>query len=94
MIKLLINSIISIPGTKFLVFDLKYFYLNTPMEQPEFLCIKLNNFPEYVIEHYKLQKKVDDKRFVYVKCVCRMYGLPHTGVIAQKLLKERLKNHG
>ena len=64
------------------------------MDQPEFLRIKLSNFPDEVIEHHKLQEKVDDKRFVYVKWVCRMYGLPHTGVIAQKLLKERLKKHG
>ena len=64
------------------------------MDWQEFLRIKLSNFPEDVIGDYKLQEKVDDKGFVYVKCVCRMYGLPHAGIIAQKLLKERLKNHG
>ena len=36
-VKLLLNSIISTPGAKFLGLDLKDFYLNTPMEQPEFL---------------------------------------------------------
>ena len=64
------------------------------MESPEFLRIKLSNFPEDVIEHYKLQEKVDNKGFVYVKCVRGMYGLPHTGIIAHKLIEERLKKHG
>ena len=93
-INLLINSIISTPGAKFLGLDLKDFYLNTPTDRPEFLRIQLSNFPEEVIEHYKLQENVDYKVFVYVKCVCGIYVLPHAGIIAQKLLKERLKKHG
>ena len=94
MIKLLINSIISIPGTKFLVFDLKYFYLNTPMDRPEFLRIKLINLTEDVIENYRLQEKVDNKCFVYIKCVRGMYGLLQVWIIAQKLPKERLEKYG
>ena len=93
-IKLLINSIISTPGENFLWLDLKEFYLNTPMDWPEFLCIKLNNFLEDVIENYKLRENVDKKGFVYVKCVRGMYGLPHALIMAQKLLKERLEKHG
>ena len=65
-IKLLINTIISTPGAKFLLLDLKDFYLNTLMDQPELLRIKLSNFPEDVIKHYKIREKVDDKGFVSV----------------------------
>ena len=93
-IKLLLNNIISIPVEKFLGLDLKDFYLNTPMERLEFLRIKVSNFLEDVNEHYKLQEKVDDKGFVYVKYVYRMYGLLHTGIIYQKLLKQQLEKHG
>ena len=93
-INLLLNSIISTHGVKFLVFDLKYFYLNTLMDRLEFLRIKLSNFPEDVIEHYKLQEKVYEKGFVYVKFVRGMYGLLHAEIIAQKLLKERIEKHG
>ena len=50
-INILLNSIISTPGANVLVFDLKDFYLNTPMEQPHFLRIELSNFLEDVIEH-------------------------------------------
>ena len=56
--------------------------------------MKLSNFPADVIEHYNLDKKADSKGFVYVRCERGMYGLPHAGNIAQKLLKERLEKHG
>ena len=56
--------------------------------------MKLSHFPEDVIEHYQLKDKVDAKGFVYVKCVKGIYGLPHAGIIAQRLLEERLGKHG
>ena len=93
-IKLLLNSVVSTPGAKFLGLDLKDFYLNTPMDRPEFLRMKLSNFPEDVIKHYNLNDKADNKGFIYVHCERGMYGLPHAGIIAQKLLKERLEAHG
>ena len=93
-IKLLLNSVISTPGAKFLSLDLKDFYLNTPLDRPEYLRLRLANFPEDVIEHYNLKEKVDKKGFVFVKCVHGMYGLPHAGIIAQELLAERLEEEG
>ena len=74
--------------------DIKDFYLNTLLDRPEYLRMKLAYFPEDVIKHYKLNQKVDAKGFVYVKIVKGMYGLPHAGIIAQKLLEERLNKHG
>ena len=93
-IKPLLNSIISTPGAKFLGLDLKDFYLSTPMDRPEFLRIKLSNSPKDVIKHYKLREKIYNKGFVLVNCVCGMYGLLHAVIIAQKLLDERLEQHG
>jgi len=92
--KLLLNSVLSTPGAKFMGLDLKDFYLNTPLARPEFLKLRLANFPEDVIEHYNLREKVDAKGYVYVKCVRGMYGLPHAGIIAQELLTKRLEEHG
>ena len=63
-VKLLINSIVSTPGAKFLGLDLKDFYLNTPMERPEYLRMKIDNFPEDVIEQYGLKDKVDSEGFI------------------------------
>ena len=39
------------------------------MEHPEYLKMKIANFPDDVIEHYKLKDKVDAKGNLYVKCV-------------------------
>ena len=93
-VELLLNSIISTPGAKFLGLDLKDFYLNTPMERPEFLRMKIDTFPEDEIEHYKLREKVDANGFLFIRVERGMYGLPHAGIIAQKLLEERLAKHG
>jgi hypothetical protein len=92
-VKLLIKSIVSTPGTKFLGLDLKDFYLNTPMDRTEFPRIKIDNFPEDVIEKYILKGKADNKGFVILCVEKGMYGLPYAEIIAQKLLEERLELH-
>ena len=93
-VKLLLNSVISTPGAKFMCLDLKDFYLNTPMERPEYLRLRYAHFPQDVIDHYQLKDKVDPKGYLYVKAVRGMYGLPHAGIIAQELLTKRLEKHG
>ena len=74
--------------------DSKDFYLNTLMDRPEYMRMKLANFPKDAREHYKLDELVDAKGNLYIKCVKGMYGLPHAGIIAQKLLEERLNKAG
>ena len=76
-VKLPMNSIVSTSGTKCLVLDLKDFYLNTPMDRPEYLKMKLANFPDDVIAHYKLKKKVAKDGFIFCKICKGMYGFPH-----------------
>ena len=60
------------------------------MEKPEFLRMNINHFPEDVIAHYQLNKKVDANGYLYVRVEKGMYGLPQAGKIAQKLLEEQL----
>ena len=93
-VKLLLNSVISTEGARFMGIDIKNFYLNTPMDRSEYLRLKLDNFPNDVIEHYNLRKLVDDKGFVISRVDKGMYGLPHAGIIAQKLLEKRLGAEG
>ena len=50
-VKLLFNRIVSTPGEIFFGLGLKDFYLNTPMDWPEYLRMKLSHFPEDVIKH-------------------------------------------
>ena len=89
-VKMLLNSVISTRGAKFMTIDIKDFYLNTPMERPEYLRMKIANFPDNVIEHYKLKNKVYAKGNLYVKCAKGTHELPHAGIITQKLLEQRL----
>ena len=64
-IKLLANSIVSTKKAKMITMDLKDFYLNTPMERPEFIRIKMSDIPEDVTQHYKLQDTVEAYGYVY-----------------------------
>ena len=93
-VKLLFNSIVSTDGAKFMSLDIKNFYLNTPMQRYEYLRMKLADFPEDVIAHYKLHEKVEPDGCLYVEVRKGMYGLPHAGLIAQQLLEKRLGKHG
>ena len=53
-VKLLLNSIVSIPGAKFMSINIKNFYLNTPMPRYEYMRLKLSDLPDDVIRHYNL----------------------------------------
>jgi hypothetical protein len=94
LVKLLINSIISTKGAKFMSLDIKDFYLNTPMERYEYMRMKINVIPEDIVDQYNLREKVSKDRFVYVEIWRGMYGLPQVGRIARELLEMRLNARG
>ncbi len=58
-VKLMSNSIISTSNAKFMPVDIKDFYLMTPMDRFEYFQMKLELFPQDIIEEYKLHDKVD-----------------------------------
>jgi hypothetical protein len=74
--------------------DISNFYLMTPLHQPEFICMKLSNIPEKIINEYKLQNKTTPSSSIYIVANCNMYSLPQSGLIANKLLEKRLNEHG
>ena len=47
--------------------DIKDFYLMTPMDRKEYVWIKMDLFPEDVIDEYNLRSQVDDKGYVFCK---------------------------
>ena len=59
----MLNSVTPTPGVRFMTIDIEDFYLNTPLERPEYLRMKLSYFPNDVVEHYKLKDKVDSEGF-------------------------------
>ncbi len=90
MVKLLLNSIISTPNAKFMTLDLKDFYLMTPMTRYEYFQMKLELFPQDIIDKYDLTNKVDHSSNIHCEVRHGMYGLPQAGIIAQELLEESL----
>ena len=66
----------------------------TPMERKEYFRIKMDLFPEDVIEEYNLRNQVDDKGYVFCEVQRGMYGLPQAGILAQEQLVTRLNKAG
>jgi hypothetical protein len=93
-IKLLLNSIISTPNAKFMMMDIKDFYLNTPIARYEYMQLQIADMPEDVITHYKLTDIATHDGYIFCEIQKGMYGLPQAGIIAQQLLKKCLKAHG
>ena len=56
--------------------------------------MKLDMFPENVIEEYHLRDRVEPNGYIYIEVRKGMYGLPQVGLLAQKLLEKRLAKHG
>jgi hypothetical protein len=92
-VKILLNSVISTNNAKFMTIDIKDFYLNTSMEHPEFVRLKLSDIPDTIIDLYKLHDIAQDGH-VFVRIQKGMYGLPQAGIIAQKLLEQCLRANG
>jgi hypothetical protein len=46
LFKIMLNSVISTPGARFMSFDIKNFYLNMPMSRYEYIQITINDVPE------------------------------------------------
>jgi hypothetical protein len=70
--KILWNSVISTKGARFAGTDIKNMYLETPLDQFEYMNMPITLFPANIIEHYKLNEKVLDG-YVYMEIQKGMY---------------------
>ena len=91
--KILVNSTLSTPGTKWLGLDIKNYYLGTPMDNYEYMFIPINQIPQEIIDHYKLHNIVH-KGKVYVEIRHGMYDLPQAGILTEKQLIRFLGGYG
>ncbi len=64
------------------------------MECHEYFRMKLELFPDDIIEEYDLRNKVNANGNVHCEVRRGMYGLPQAGIIAQELLEKRLLKAG
>jgi hypothetical protein len=92
--KTLINSTLSTPNARMCCLDVKNYYLNTPMDRPEYMRIPLYLIPEEIINEYHLREKVHTDGNIYIEINKGMYGLPQAGILANKLLAQRIGKHG
>jgi hypothetical protein len=92
--KILFNSVISTAAARFMTMDISNFYLNTPLQRPEYIRMKITDIPEEIINEYRLRDLVEPGDCVYIIIVLGMYGLPHAGLIVNELLEKRLNKHG
>ena len=90
--KIMWNSVISTPNARYATANLKLFYLTTPMDCYEYMRMPIKIIPEHIIKQYNLQDKVKNG-YVCMEIQWAMYGLPRAGILANKLLKQRLAKH-
>jgi hypothetical protein len=87
------NSVISTPGAKFGGADIKNMYLETPLDQYEYMQMPLKLYSDDIIDHYNLREKALNG-YVYMEIQHGVYGLPQAGILAIKLLCQHLGRHG
>ncbi len=93
LLKLLLNSVISLKGAHFSSIDLKNFHLDTPMPNPEYVCIKISDILDEFINEYKITGQ-DRDVWIYFKTHQDCYGLTQAGILANDLLRSRLEAKG
>ena len=93
-VKLMFNSIISTPNAKFMTINIKDFYLMTPMDWYKYFRIKLELFPQDIINEYGLRDKADADGNIFCEVQRGMYGLLQASIIAQNLLTKHIHKAG
>ena len=73
--KCLLNSVISTPKARALTADIKHFYLNNHLPEPDYLKLHISVIPDEIIAAYNLQPLQDEKGWCYIKIPKGVYGL-------------------
>ena len=63
------------------------------MDRYEYMKMPVHLIPPEFIEQNNLSSKIKNG-FLYMEIIRGMYRLPQSGIVANKLLKERLEVHG
>ena len=90
LVKLIIKSVLSRRNARFVSFDLKHFYLQTLMDQSEYVRIKLKDIHQEFIEEYNLSKAAQNG-WIYFEILRGCYSLPQSGRLENELLRTRLE---
>jgi hypothetical protein len=74
--------------------DISNFYLKTPVARREYMQLKTTDIFEEIIKQYKLKDIKTSDGYIYCQIKKGMYGLPQSGILAQRLLEECLSKAG
>ena len=80
LVKLFLSSVLSRNSAQFSIIDLKNFYLDMPMHDPEYVQIKISDILEEFIKECNL--KGHDRDVIYFEICCGCYGLLQSGILA------------
>ena len=94
--KLLINSTISDAhqGAKFMCIDLKDFFLQSFLEEPEYIRIHGKYFVGEIRNKYNIDEIIAPDGYVYCEAIRGMYGLNQAAKLARDQLIRTLKPFG
>ena len=92
--KCVFKSVVLTPGARCLLADIKHFYLNKILPDPEFMRIPLKIIPKEIIDAYDLKVLVEDQGWIYMRIKKCMYGLKQAGIIANQELVKHMAPFG
>ena len=79
--------------TVFVTADIKDFYLNTPLDRPEYVKIPVTFFSKDVLDKYSLHEFIHGTHILFEIKQC-MYGLKQAGHLSGNALVAHLEPHG
>ena len=91
---ILLNMVASTDARMFQM-DIKDFFLQSVIPEPEYLKIKMTQIPEEIIDELNLVPLIDSKgvKFIYAEVNRAMYGLKQSNIISEKELQSNLAKH-
>ena len=91
-VTLLLNSVVSTKGAKFITVDIKDFFAYF-LPDPEYMKMKMKIIPQEIIDQYQLQDLEKDG-WVYMKIVKGMPGLKQAARLSNEILVHHLAPYG
>ena len=94
--KMILNSVISdaAKGARFMTIDIKDYFLQSILEEPEFLRIHYRYFFDDIKKKYNIDSIVASDGFVYCRIKKDLYGLKQAARLARGQLIKHLRPHG
>ena len=91
--KIPLNSVLSTDDDRYATLVTTNFYLGTPLDRYEYIKMPLSILPQHVKDQYD-PDNMAYQGYVWLEIRKAIYGLPQAGILANKLLQEKLAKHG